>query len=55
MKVNLDITVDVDPEAWTTTYGQNKSVREDVKEYLVNQIQQSPPAEECDLKVVKWK
>lgn len=55
MKVNLVITVEVDEDAWMETYGPNQPVRQDVKEHMVDQIQQSPPADECGLKVLKWK
>ena len=35
MKVKVEVTVDIDPEAWTMNYGVEgtAAIREDVKEY----------------------
>lgn len=45
MKVRIAVTVDVDPEAWAEEYGiESSGVREDLKTWVVNAIQQCPAA-----------
>lgn len=40
MKVKIEFTVDIDPEAWTMNYGVvgEREIREDVKMYCQNSI-----------------
>lgn len=54
MKVRLEFTVDVDPEAWTLAFGVKGSseIREDVRAYMRNLIQQCAAAEETDMEVL---
>ncbi|MGW6754517.1 hypothetical protein [Streptomyces sp. NPDC055006] len=53
MKVRLTYTVDVNPEKWMDSYGVAKDdVREDVRAYMRNLIQQCAAAEESDLEVI---
>lgn len=42
MKVSVNITLDIDPEAWATEYGVegSKAIREDVKQHAANSIKQ---------------
>jgi hypothetical protein len=44
MKMNVTLTIEVDPKAWDQSYGSGSSVSEvraDVREYVHNQVQQS--------------
>ena len=37
MKIKIEFTVDVDPDAWELNYGTNRNeVRDDVKGYIKN-------------------
>ncbi|NKS33137.1 hypothetical protein GS534_24225 [Rhodococcus hoagii] len=40
MKVKIEVTVDIDPEAWTMNYGVEgaAAIREDVREYCRNTL-----------------
>ncbi|MFJ5103230.1 hypothetical protein [Streptomyces sp. NPDC088554] len=44
MKVRMTFTVDVDPEQWCEQFGvaTHAEVRDDVRSYYLNQLQQSP-------------
>lgn len=55
MKVRVEITVEIDPDAWYRAYGNSGSMRTDVKEYCVTQVQGSAAADECGLEVKDWK
>lgn len=49
MKVRVTLTIDVDRESWSTIYGTTEGaneVRDDVRSYVLNQIQQSAAADE---------
>jgi hypothetical protein len=54
VKVKISVTVEVNPQEWTQTYGVEgaKEIREDVKSYIVGQIQGSAAADECSMTVV---
>lgn len=54
MKVKISLTVEVDAEAWTATYGVEgaAAIRQDVKTYVEGSIDSSAAAHECGLKVV---
>jgi hypothetical protein len=41
MKININITVEIDPEDWTTTFGVDtpEEIRSDVKNYIGAGIQ----------------
>jgi hypothetical protein len=45
MNIRVTLTIEVDANGWRETYGP-ESVREDVKGYVVNQIQQSAATDE---------
>lgn len=50
MKVRVTLVVDVDQEAWCEEYGTERSnVREDVKSYVLTNIQGSTPAIDNDI------
>lgn len=40
MKIKIEVTLDIDPEIWTLSYGVAgaKEIREDVRAYAVNGI-----------------
>jgi hypothetical protein len=40
MKVRITVTVDIDPEAWTTDYGvtDQTAIRDDVREWATNLV-----------------
>ena len=43
IKINFNVTVEVDPEEWDEAYGQGseaKVVREDVREHLLYRLQE---------------
>lgn len=42
MKVRVSLVIEFDPENWTTAFGVegNKAIREDVRLYVTNGIQQ---------------
>ena len=49
MKVRITLTIDVDRESWSDMYGTTDAateVREDVRSYVLNQIQQSAAADD---------
>jgi hypothetical protein len=47
IKVRMTVTVEVDTSEWASLYGINESeVREDVKGYIRNLVQQSPAQDE---------
>lgn len=47
MKIAIHLVVDVDPKAWSEVYGMPvNEVRDDVKTYILNQIQGSAGVEE---------
>ena len=48
MKVSVNLTIDVDPEAWTLAYGVEgaAAIREDVRGYVLNGVQHAAPIEE---------
>lgn len=54
MKVRIGFTVDVDPELWALAFGVEGAaeIREDVKDYMRNLIQQCAAAQETDLTIV---
>lgn len=54
MKVIVSLTVEVDPASWTETYGVEgtTAIRQDVKDYVRGQIEDSAAADECGLKVL---
>lgn len=48
MKVRITMTVNIDPEEWSLTYDvDEKDVREDVKRYVINAVQQSAGIQDC--------
>lgn len=53
MKVRISLTVEVDPDAWTATYGVEgtAAIRADVKTYIEGTINSSAAADECGLRV----
>jgi hypothetical protein len=52
MKIRLTYTVDVDPETWSNSFGvAREDVREDVRDYFRNLIQQCAAAEETGLEL----
>lgn len=58
MKVRITLTLDIDPDAWNTIYGageERAAVREDVKSYVLNAIQQSAAAEEGGITKVEMR
>lgn len=38
MKVKIQFTVDIDPEAWEREYSPSVSVRQDVNDYVRNSV-----------------
>lgn len=50
MKVRVTLSLDIDPESWSLAYGTNPrdlaALREDVRSYVLNDIQNAPPVEE---------
>jgi hypothetical protein len=47
MKINVTLSIEVDPEAWADTYGITKAeVRGDVRQYIETQIQGCSAVEE---------
>jgi hypothetical protein len=47
IKVRIEVTAEVDVEAWAETYGIAKAdVREDVKTYALNQLQGAAATDE---------
>ena len=51
MKVSVTLSIDVDPETWAENYAEStgpsaSAVREDVRRYVLSQVQQSA-AREC--------
>lgn len=54
MKVRLEFTVDINPEEWTRAFGVAgaSEIRQDVREYMRNLIQQCAAAEETSLEVL---
>ena len=50
MKIRVVLTVEVDPQAWKDEYG-NDNVREDVRTYALNAVQQSSGMIETDASV----
>lgn len=52
MKVQIKVTVEVDPAEWMSEYGCERSeVREDVRAYFTQQIVAAPAIEEASLTV----
>ena len=48
MKIGVVLTVEVDPEAWALEYGTGTTaseVRQDVRDYVLNMVQQCAAAE----------
>lgn len=42
MRIAVTVVIDVDPDEWADIYGGDKAdVRQDVKEYVLNDVQQS--------------
>jgi len=42
MKIKITLSMDVDPEQWSLIYGIDRDcVREDVRDYVLNQVSQS--------------
>lgn len=53
MRVRVEMTVEVDPEAWELTYGVGKKeLREDVRTYVFGCVDNSAAGAECGLRVV---
>jgi hypothetical protein len=54
MKVRITLTVEIDPEEWTTAYGVEgaQEIRADVKQYVANGIAGAPDA---PIKVTDWR
>jgi hypothetical protein len=48
IKVAVNLTIDVDKQAWMDTYGPNGSLRQDIKDYALGCVAQSAGIEECD-------
>lgn len=48
IKVRLTVTVEIDPQAWADEYGMDAkavpAIQEDVRDHIVNAIQQMPVA-----------
>lgn len=52
MKVQIKVTIEVDPAEWADEYGCERSeVRDDVRSYFVNQITQAQAVEDATLTV----
>jgi hypothetical protein len=52
VKVQIKVTVEVDPQQWADEYGCERSeVREDVRSYFTDAIQSSPAVEGAGLTV----
>lgn len=49
--LRLILEVTVNAEDWKLTYGPSQPVRDDVADYILDQVNQSPAAEECGLSV----
>lgn len=48
MKITVPLTIEVDTDEWTRAYGVEGAgrIREDVRLYVLNGVQNMPPAEE---------
>jgi hypothetical protein len=56
MKVSVTLSLDVDPAAWDLAYGtgtEAKAVREDVRQYVLNQLQGIAPVDEGGVRSVE--
>lgn len=45
MKINVTVSIDVEPEEWYATYGFTRipgEVRKDIKDYVFNAVNQLP-------------
>ena len=54
MKLLVTLALEIDPEAWDTTYGTGTAaaaVRQDVREYVLNHVQGAAGIEETEGKV----
>ena len=54
MKILVTLALEIDPEAWDTTYGTGTAaaaVRQDVREYVLNHVQGAAGIEETEGKV----
>lgn len=54
-RITVTLEITVDPEAWYDVYGQGRTlaeVRRDVREYVLNDIQQSAGMQETEATVV---
>lgn len=52
MKVQIKVTVEVDPAEWMSEYGcERDEVREDVRRYFEHQIVAAPAIEDASLTV----
>jgi hypothetical protein len=52
MKVQIKVTVEVDPQQWADEYGCERSeVRDDVRSYFTNHIQGAQSVEDAGLTV----
>lgn len=52
MRIRVELVIEVDPESWDRTYGngaRRSDVREDVREYVLDAIQQSAAAQETGM------
>ena len=55
IKVRIEVTAEVDVEAWTEAYGITKAdVREDVKAYALTQLQGAAATDEDLWEVKAW-
>lgn len=46
MKIRIDVTLDVDPEAWELEYGTAlEDLREDVREYMIHEMRECAAGE----------
>ena len=52
MKVQIKLTIEVDPALWAEEYGCERSaVRDDVKDYFTQQVTSAPATEDAGVTV----
>jgi hypothetical protein len=57
MKVKIEMTVEVNPTAWANEYGLDpsylKGIREDVRNYFINGVHESPLGQTGQIQVIR--
>jgi hypothetical protein len=43
MRVQISVTLEVDPTAWREAFGTSGSLRDDIRSYFLTQLQESYP------------